>query len=287
MNSNKIIIASDSTSDLSADLIEKYSIKINPLYVVMNDIPYRDGIDVTPADIYKYHKETGKLATTTASNMGNHIDFFKQFTDNGCKVIYFSISSELSTSYNNACLAAEELENVYTIDSRNLSTGIGLQILYACELAEQGVDCEEIVKRVKEYSECVDSSFVIENLEFLAKGGRCSSVAALGANILKLRPCIEVKNGRLSVGKKFRGKMDDVLKEYVKSRLSNPDDIQTNRIFVTHTDMNPQLVDSVIAAVNETLHFDEVLHTSAGSTISVHCGPGTLGILFARKKPIS
>lgn len=285
MTSN-IVISSDSTCDLSPELRERYNISIIPLGVTLGDKTYFDGVDITPDDIYAHHNKTGELPKTTAANVGDCIDYFKPFADAGKTVIHLALSSEFSSTYNNACLAASEFENIYVIDSRNLSTGNGLLVLAAAEMADQGIPAEKIVEKITAMTACVDASFVIDDLEYLHKGGRCSALAMMGANLLKLKPCIEVKNGKMGVGKKYRGKYAGVLKEYVAERLADIDNIESGRIFVTHAGVDEEIVNAVAAQVKETGHFKEVLVTRAGCTISSHCGASTLGILFIRKSPI-
>ncbi len=284
---NNIIISSDSTCDLSVELREKYNISIIPLGVTIGDKTYFDGVNINPDDIYVHHNKTGELPKTTAANVGDLIDYFKPFADDGKTVIHFSLSSEFSSTYNNACLAASEFENIYIIDSRNLSTGNGLLVLAAKEMAEKGASAEEIVEKMNALTACVDASFVIDNLEYLHKGGRCSALAMLGANVLKLKPCIEVKNGKMGVGKKYRGKYSATLKEYVAERLANIEYIDLSRIFVTHAGVDEEIVNAVAEQVKKTAPFKEVLITRAGCTISSHCGADTLGILFIRKSPIA
>lgn len=280
---SKIIIASDSTSDLGSELIEKYNIKINPLYIVTDNVYLRDGDEITPDDVYQYVEKSGTLPKTAAANVQDHYEFLKQFTDEGYKVIYFTISSSMSSNFSNARIAADQLDNVYLVDSKNLSSGIGLQVLFAADLAANGVGAGEIYSRILEMQSHVDASFIVDTLEYLSKGGRCSSLAALGANLLKLKPCIEVKNGAMSVGKKYRGRLSDVLCEYVKARLNDKDDIETDRIFITHSGCSSEITEQVEKLVKELLPFKDVYITRAGCTVSVHCGPGTLGILFVRK----
>lgn len=281
-----ILITSDSTTDLGETLLERYGIKTLPLGVVMGDKVYADGVDITPDDIYAYHDRTGQLAKTTATNQAEHYEFFKQWTDEGYAVIHFTISSGFSSTYANACLAAEELEDVFVVDTQNLSTGGGLLVVAAAELAGTGLGAAEIAAQVQRLAPNVDASFVVDNLEYLHKGGRCSAVAALGANLLRLKPCIEVKNGKMGVGKKYRGKYDAVLKEYVAERLADKDDILLDRAFVTHAGCDPKLVEDIARQVRQTLPFGEVIVTRAGSTISAHCGANTLGVLFIRKTPL-
>ena len=282
----KIIISSDSTCDLSAELKERYDIKIIPLGVTLGDKVYRDGVDINPDEIYAHHAKTGELPKTTAANVGECIDYFADLTKDGAAVIHFTISSTMSSTYSNACLAAEEFENIYVVDSKNLSTGGGLQVVAAAEMAKSGMTAPEIVAELEKISPCVDASFVIDSLEYLHKGGRCSALAMLGANLLKLKPCIEVKNGVMGVGKKYRGVYGRVLTEYVNERLANVNDIDTSRVFVTHAGCDPEIVDAVVEQVKATGIFKEVFLTRAGCTVSSHCGANTLGVLFVRKSPI-
>ena len=284
---NNIIISSDSTTDLSPALRERYNISILPLGVTLDDKTYFDGVDITPDDIYKYHDETGVLPKTAAANVGDCMDYFEKLTKDGATVIHFSLSAEMSSTYNNAVLAANDFENVYVIDSRNLSTGGGLLAIAAAEMAADGMDAKSIIEKIEQLVPCVDASFVIDNLEYLHKGGRCSAVAMLGANLLKLKPCIEVKNGKMDVGKKYRGKYGEVLKQYVAERIGDASDIDLTRVFVTHAGCDPEIVDSIVSAVKSAADFKEVLLTRAGCTISSHCGKDTLGVLFIRKSPIA
>ena len=281
-----IIITSDSTTDLSKELCERYKITVMPLCITLGDKLYTDGVDITPDDIYAHHGRTGELPKTTATNVGDCLDFFSQFTSQGKTVIHFTISSEMSSTYNNACMAAEELGNVYIIDTKNLSTGGGLLVITAAELLNQGLPAEEIVEKTRETVARVDASFVIDNLEYLYKGGRCSAVAMLGANLLKLKPCIQVKNGKMDVAKKYRGRYADVLKQYVVDKIGDYSDIDLDRVFVTHAGCDPQLVNDIVELVKKTAPFKEVFLTRAGCTVSSHCGANTLGVLFIRKSPI-
>lgn len=281
-----IVITSDSTTDLSPALRERYNITVIPLGVTLGDKTYFDGVDITPDDIYEHHKKTGELPKTAAANVGDCIDFFKPFADAGKTVIHFTISSEMSSTYNNSCLAASEFENVYIIDTKNLSTGGGLLVVAAAEMAASGMQAQEIVEKVNALVPCVDASFVIDSLEYLHKGGRCSAVAMLGANLLKLKPCIDVRNGKMDVSKKYRGKYGDVLKQYVAERIGDGSDIDLDRVFVTHAGCDSELVDQIVEEVKKAAPFKEVFLTRAGCTISSHCGANTLGVLFIRKSPV-
>lgn len=283
---SKIIISSDSTCDLSAELKERYDVRIIPLGVTLGDKVYRDGIDINPDDIYAHHAKTGELPKTTAANVGECIDYFTDLTKDGDAVIHFTISSTMSSTYSNACLAAAEFENVYVIDSKNLSTGGGLLVVSAAEMAKSGMEAGDIVAELEKLIPCVDASFVIDSLEYLHKGGRCSALAMMGANLLKLKPCIEVKDGSMGVGKKYRGVYGRVLSEYVDERLQNIDDIDNRRVFVTHAGCDSEIVNAVVEQVKSKGIFKEVFLTRAGCTISSHCGANTLGVLFVRKSPI-
>ena len=280
-----IVITSDSTTDLSEELRERYNVAVMPLKITLGGKLYTDGVDITPDDIYAHHDKTGELPKTTATNVNDCLEFFKKYTDSGKTVIHFTISSDMSSTYSNACLAAEELGNVYVIDTKNLSTGGGLLVISAAEMLNEGLSATEIVEKTKALVPCVDASFVIDSLEYLYKGGRCSALAMFGANLLKLKPCIQVKNGKMDVAKKYRGKYSEVLKQYVTEHIGDRSDIVLDRVFVTHAGCDPQLVDEIVALVKELAPFKEVFMTRAGCTVSSHCGANTLGVLFIRKSP--
>ena len=285
--SKGIIISSDSTCDLSQELIDRYQIRILPMGVSLGDNIYRDGIDITPDEIYAHHEKTGQLPKTSAINMSESADFFADLTRDGSAVIHFTISSSMSATYHNARVAAEDFENVYVVDSKNLSTGNGLLVIAAAEMALKGMEAKEIAQNVSDLANCVDASFVVDNLEYLAKGGRCSAVAAFGANLLQLKPCVCVKNGAMGVGKKYRGKFEKTLISYVADRLVSPEAICLDRVFITHAGCDPQVVQNVVTAVKNTLPFKEIFVTRAGCTVSAHCGANTLGVLFIRKTPVN
>ncbi len=279
-----IKITSDSTSDLSPALLEQYDITVLPLYVTMGEQTCRDGVDARPEDLFAYVERTGSLPTTAAVNVADYHDCFAQFSPRHEAVIHITISSDFSSCYQNACVAAEGFSNVYVVDSRNLSTGHGLVVLEAALAAQRGEQPEAIVAHLNEVASQVEASFVVDKLDYLVKGGRCSSAAALGANLLKLKPCIEVVDGRMKVGKKYRGNYDKVLLQYVRERLDGRDDLALDRIFVTHTPCRPETVEAVKAEIQTYAPFSEIIETTAGCTISSHCGPNTLGILFLRSR---
>lgn len=283
----QIIISSDSTCDLSKELVDRYQIRIQPMGISLGDQIYRDGVDITPDMIYAHHEKTGQLPKTSAINVAENMEYFEELTKDGSAVIHFTISSSMSSTYNNACVAAQEFENVYVVDAKNLSTGSGLLVLAAAEMAQEGMEAQQIVEKLNDLADRVDASFVVDNLEYLVKGGRCSALAAFGANLLQLKPCISVKNGAMGVGKKYRGKFEKVLLTYVADRLADAEDICLDRVFVTHAGCDPKVVESVAEAVKNTLPFREILVTRAGCTVSSHCGANTLGVLFIRKKALS
>ena len=286
MSARKTMIFSDSTCDLSPDIVASRDIRINPLTVVFGSDNHVDGIDVKPDDVYKFYKQSGTLAKTTASNISEHEKFISDNLSEGCGAVYFTISSDMSANFNNARMAAENFDDVYVIDSRNLSTGIGLLVLHAADLADKGMGAKEIRDEIMTLIDKVDASFVIDTLEYLHKGGRCSSVAALGANLLKLKPCIQVKDGKMSVCKKYRGKINDVIKQYVEERLADDNEPISSRIFLTHSGGCDEIAEILKQEVSAKYPDKEVIITHAGCTVCVHCGPGTLGILMIRKNAI-
>lgn len=286
MMNQKVIIASDSTSDLSAELISRYDVKILPLTVNLGGNLYADGLEVDPDTIYAHYEKTGELPKTSAINIADFEEFFGEQTKDGASMLFFTISSTMSATYNNARLAAEEFENVYVVDTKNLSTGGGLLVIAAAEMAQAGKDAAEIAKACEDMASRVDASFVIDNLEFLRKGGRCSALAAFGANLLNLKPCIVVKKGSMGAAKKYRGRFEVVLKQYIADRIGDASDIETDRIFVTHAGCDESIVNACVEQVKEMGVFGEVLITRAGCTVSSHCGRNTLGVLFVRKNAV-
>ena len=278
-----IKIISDSTCDLSAELIQKHNIHIVPLSVIKDDISYTDSVDITPADIFNHVAAGGSLCSTAAVNVGQYADIFAMYADKYDGIMHINISSEFSSCYQNACLAAEDFDNVRVVDSRNLSTGQGLVVLKACELAESCTSLDELHQQLQAFTEKVEASFLLDKLEYMVKGGRCSSAAALGANLLNLKPCIEVRGGKMSVVKKYRGNYAKCLANYVKDRLADRDDLDNATLFVTRTPVSEECLNAVKTAVDTYAKFDNTYWTEAGCTVSCHCGPGTLGVLFVRK----
>ena len=278
-----IKITSDSTCDLSKELLDRYNITLIPLIVIKDNKAYADGVTITTDEIFAHVAAGGDLCSTTAVSVGEYQEWFAKFAKDFDAVIHINLSSELSACHQNARLAAAEFDNVIAIDSRNLSTGQGLVVLKACELADSSCSVEEIKDILDNFTIKVESSFLVDHLDYLVKGGRCSSVAALGANLLNLKPCIEVKGGKLTVVKKYRGNYAKSLAAYVKDRLSDRDDLDRGTLFVTHTPVSDDCLQAVKDAVDQYANFENIYWTTAGSTISCHCGPGTLGVLFVRK----
>lgn len=278
-----IKITADSTCDLSQQLIEKYNIGISPLHVLVNEDDYIDGVTITPNDLFKFVENENKTCSTTAVNTYEYEQFFNQFTDTHDAIIHISLGMGFSSCFQNANLAAQNLANVYIVDSANLSSGSGLLVLEACNLANEGFKPEEIVERLNGMKANIISSFVIDKMDYLKRGGRCTSIEALGAALLKIKPSIEVNNGKMEVGKKYRGSFKSSLEKYVRDRLENIDSIDSKRVFITHPAVDEELVTYIKELVASYNYFEEIHVTTAGCTISCHCGPSTLGVLYVKK----
>ena len=279
----KVKITCDSTCDLTPELYTRYGVSVISLCVALGDRLCRDGADVAPEELFSYTEETGNLPTTSAISVGEYADFFRPLVEQGQDVVHISLSSGISSSHRNACIAAQELGNVYIIDSQSLSTGSGHLVILAAELASAGYDGADIAKALEDIKSHLDVSFVLQTLDYLHKGGRCSGLARFGANMLKLRPEIVMENGTLHVGRLYRGSMEKSILDYVRGRLEGVGEIKYDRIFVTHSGVPKEIVDQVIGLIRQLHPFEEVIETRAGSTISCHCGPGCLGVLFFRK----
>lgn len=280
----KIKIISDSTCDLSPELIAQYNIGIVPLIVVKNGEEFVDGVTITPKDIFAHVAAGGSLCSTAARSVAVYQEMFAKYAADYDGVLHVNISSDFSSSYQNASIAAKGFENVRVVDSRNLSTGQGLVVLKAWELAQSLNSMDELKAALDEFTGRVEASFVLDRLDYMVKGGRCSGAAALGANLLNLKPCIEVRDGKMLVVKKYRGKYDRCLYNYVKDRLSQRNDLDKGTLFITHTPVSDTCMDAVQDAVRECDSFDNIYETDAGCTVSCHCGPGTLGVLFVRAR---
>lgn len=280
---SKIMITCDSTADLTKELYAKYEATVVPMGVNLGDDFRRDGLNITISDIFDYVAASGQLPKTSAVSVGEYDDIFRPLVEQGYEIVHVSLSSSLSSSHQNARLAAEELGNVYVVDSKSLSTGIGHLVLLGRELAASGMTAAEVAAALEELREKLDVSFVLQTLEYLHKGGRCSGVAAFGANLMKLRPEIEVVNGKMQVGRKYRGNMEKTVLAYIRGRLEDREDIRLDRIFITHSGCPQEIVEKAEALVRELHPFREVIVTTAGSTITSHCGPNCLGVLFLTK----
>ena len=279
----KIKITSDSTCDLSPELLAKYNITIVPLTVIKNGEAFTDGVTITPAEIFAHVAAGGDLCSTTALNIDEYTKCFSNYSAQYDGVLHINLGSGFSSCYQNARLAADDFDNVRVVDSQSLSTGQGLIVLKACELAENCKNLDELYEEVQEYTQKIEASFVLDQLAYMVKGGRCSSASALGANLLNLKPCIEVKDGKMSVVKKYRGNYAKCLANYVKDRLDGREDVDCNTLFITHTPVADDCMDAVKNAVETYGQFDNIYWTDAGCTVSCHCGPGTLGAIFVRK----
>lgn len=281
----KVILSADSTCDLGNELKEKYGVNYYPYHIILDEKEYLDNVNITPDDIYRAYWDKKLLPKTSAINVSEYMDYFKQWTDKGYEVVHISLGGALTSSCQNAMLAAEELENVYAVNSCNLSTGMGHLVIEAGKMIEEGLSAKEIAERLNKMTEKVHSSFILDTLEFMQAGGRCSQVTAFAATLLNLKPCIMVDNtsGAMGVGKKYRGDLKKVLCKYTKDQLQAYENIKYDKIFITHSGIEDEYIDLVKATINETAAFDEIYVTRASCTISCHCGPRTLGILFMTK----
>ena len=279
----RIKILSDSTCDLGPGLLQKYDITLIPLSVIKDGKDYKDGVTITPADIFDHVAAGGELCSTSAVSIGEYVDVFEKYSHDYDGIIHITIGSGFSTCYQSACLAAEDFDNVRVVDSRNLTAGQGFLVLKACELAKACDDLDAIADELRNLAEKVEASFLVDKLDYLVKGGRCSSAAALGANVLGLKPCIEVRDGKMTVVKKYRGNYAKCLASYVKDRLDGRDDIDRSTVFVVKTLVSDECYEGVLDAVKTYGGFKTVYEETAGCTISCHCGPGTLGVLFMKK----
>ncbi len=278
-----VSIITDSTSDLSEELLKKYGIYVLPLHIHLGEDEFIDGVDITPDEIYIWSDRENKTPKTATFSPGEAVDFFKERLEEAKEIICFSISGSMSASGSVMALAAQELEaedRIRVIDSKNLSTGTGLLIIEAAEMANNGFSVNEIIERIESLKPRVRASFVVDTLTYLHRGGRCSGVAAIAGSALKIHPYISVVDGSMHPGKKYRGKMKKVFDEYVSDMEEDLKRAEDSRVFVTYSGERDETVEAVINRVKELGHFKEVLVTRAGSIISSHCGPGAMGVLF-------
>ena len=278
-----IKITSDSTCDLSAELIKRYNIELFPLYITLGGKTYRDGVDIFPGDIFAHVEAGGNIASTAAVTPLDYGERFAVLSKEYDAVIHICISSKFSACFQNAHLASEAFNNVHVIDSCNLSSGHGHVVIEAARMAEAGMPADEIVKELADIVNKVEASFILDRLDYMRKGGRCSTITMLGANALQLKPCIEVVDGGMRVGTKYRGSFTKCIQRYVRDRLEGRNDIRTDRIFITHPEAPREAVETAREAIRQYADFREIIETAAGCTVSSHCGPSTLGVLFIRK----
>ena len=278
-----IKITTDSTCDLPAHLLQKHNISVIPLGIVKAGKLYQDGINITTADIAAHVDAGGEITTTSAINIVDYVERFRHFMERYDAVIHINIGMQFSSCHQNAKLAAEEVPEVYVVNSENLTVGHGMLVLAAAEAAEAGKSVTEILAMLEEMIPRVETSFVLDRLDYMKKGGRCSTATALGASLLKLHPCLDVVDGKLPVTKKYRGSIEKVVEEYVRDRLAGRTDLDTSRAFLVDTCPDDHLASIAREILRQDGRFDEIIEAKAGCTIFCHCGPGTLGVVFLRK----
>ncbi len=282
----EVIITADSTCDLPSQIIEQNNIIVTPLTVILGDESYKDGVDVFPKDIYNYVEKTGVLPKTSAVTPAQYYEIFEKASDEGKAVVHIGLSSAISSSYQNACIAASEFDDVYCIDSKSLCTAMGLLVLKACDFRAKGFDAKKIANRVNSLVPKVSTTFVLDSLEYLHKGGRCSGVAKFSANVLGIKPSIAVdpSTGTLDVAKKYRGKMDVVYKQYINDCLKDINKIDTSRIVIANSGgISPEIISFAKGVIEGKAKFDEIIFADAKCTISSHCGPKTLAVFYIKK----
>lgn len=277
----RIAISADSTCDLPRELCEKYQVAISPLSILKDGQSFKDQLEITPAQVIEA-AEHGSHITTSAVNVSEYEQLFKSLMSDHDAVIHFSLGAEFSTSYANACVAARPMEQVHVIDTRNLHTGSALPLLRACEMAAEGAELGDILLEVSRIIPRVCAGFLTTDIEYLRKGGRCSSAAAFTARIMGIRPSIDLIDGKMEMGRKYRGSLEHSLKHYLKDRLSDPA-ADLSRAFVSHTVCDPKALDTFLSLVREYSPFKEIILADAGCVISAHCGPGTFAVFYMRK----
>ena len=278
-----IKITSDSTCDLTGELVQQFDIELFPLYITLGSKTYRDMVDIRPEDIFRHVDAGGDIATTAAVPPHDYATRFEALLKDYEAVVHVNIGSKFSACHQNAHIAAKDFDNVYVVDSQNLSSGHGHVVVQAAQMAKAGMPVKELLARLEAIVPKVEASFILDRLDYMRKGGRCSTVAMLGANALQLKPCIEVHDGAMRVGTKYRGSFEKSIQRYVKDRLEGRDDIDLERIFITHPHAAPGAVEAAREAIRQYADFKEIIETRAGCTISSHCGPSTLGVLFITK----
>lgn len=281
-----VLITTDSTCDLPQKYVDEYNIKVIPLSILLGDNEYSDGVDIKPEDIYKHVENGGDLPKTAAVPPSKYYSIFSEAVKQGKKVVHIGLSSAISSSYQNACVAAAEFDGVYCVDSKSLCTAMGLLVLKACDFREKGYDAKKIHDKIEKLVPKVSTTFVLNSLEYLHKGGRCSGVARFGANILGIKPSIAVDNatGALDVAKKYRGKMENVYKQYITDCVKDINKIDTSRIVIANSGgIEPATLAFAKGLIEGKNKFDQIIEADAGCTISSHCGPKTLAVFYIRK----
>lgn len=282
----KIILSADTTCDLPKDLIEKYNIQIIPLYINLDGKEYRDTLDIDPNFIYKYYEENKVLPITSAPNIADYLSHFKKWDSKEYDILHITLGSGISSTYQNALITSKELENVHVIDSKSLSAASSLLLLEAVDMISDNKNIKDIVNELKNLREKIEVTFVVDSLIYLREGGRLNALQAFGANLLNIKPCIEVKkekNGQMEVGNKYRGKLSKVINKYISDRLENRNDIDTRRVFLVHSGTSDEILETAINSIKKYQNFDEILVTRTGCTISSHCGYNTVGMIFFNK----
>lgn len=281
----RTIISTDSPADVPAEIRERYDIRVIPLHIILDDDYFEDGVNIQPDDLYVFYKKTGRLPKTSAVSVAEYTDFFKELTQDGSSVVHISFSSALSATHQNARLAAEDFDNVYIVDSKSLSTGIALLAIKAAQLAQDGLDAKTIAHEMEYKREKVVTTFILDKLEFLYKGGRCSGVAMLGANVLGIKPSIVMADGKLQVGKKYRGKLENCQMQYVRDLLEQyAGRIDTDRAFLSRTaGVSDEQMKALQKEIHKTLKFKEYIVSTVGCTITSHCGERTFTFEFMLK----
>lgn len=284
--SKKVILSADSACDIGEVLCARYDVQIKPYHIMVGEETFIDGKEISPEELYAAWRERGILPKTAALTPADYRDYFYKWDAGEYDVVHLNLGSALSGSYNFCCMAAEQLGNVYPVDSANLSAGISLLVVKAGEMIRAGMGAKEIQQKLNEMREKSHVSFVLDTLEFMRAGGRCSTLTMIGANLLRLKPEIVVENyngGNMSVGKKYRGVMEHALEEYVRDKLEHVKDLDTSLVFITHSGSPQSDIDLVRAEIAKYAQFEEIQVTRASGTISAHCGPRTLGVLFMTK----
>lgn len=280
-----ILVSCDSACDLSPEMKAQYGIEVTHMYVHEGDRTFRDGVDITPDDIYRIYDEEGILPKTSAIPPEEYLEFFKSYTDRGYAIVHIALSSGISATCQDAMIAASQLEDVYVLDSLALSCGGGMLAVQACRLRDAGMEVGEIAQEIQKLIEVTNTAFIVSSLTYLAKGGRCSTVTALGANILNIKPAIEMSEGTLSVGKKYRGKDADCFEKFLADKLALAKETSDGGVAsLYHAGIAPELFEHLRKTVEDSGIFKEVLTARAGSIISSHCGRETIGFTFQGKR---